>query len=202
MPMGTRRFEEGMHHLPRKLPRTIDRIKTRQGAIDGVREVPSRRKALLTRHRGRAPYQFIDLRRNLRTKRRRWRLPTLAKIAKLNRRIATRGVTLTRQHLKEHDAGSKDIRPMIHGKASKTLRGKITWFAKNHVRPRMRQLHMTLRQTKIRELDMPVVGDEEIRRRDVTMHEAKVLAPIVRMPMTIIEPLEKLTYHEERRRNG
>jgi len=200
--MGARRFEEGMHHLPRKLPSTIDRIKTRQGAIDSIREVPSRRKALLTRHRGRAPYQLINLRRDLRTKRRRWRLPTLAKIAKLDRGITTRGVTLTRQHLKEQDAGGEDIRPMIHGKASKTLWGQITWFAKNHVRPRMGQLHMTLRQTKIRELDMPVVGDEEIRRRDVTMHEAKVLTPIVRMPMTIIEPLEKLTYDEERRRNG
>ena len=80
---------------------------------------------------------------------------------------------LPRQHLVEQDPDREDVGTIVDLIAARGLGGQVAHLTLHHARIGGLELAGGLGQTKIHDLDLPLLGDEDIGWGDVSMHDAQ-----------------------------
>ncbi len=102
---------------------------------------------------------------------------------------------LAREQLVKDDADREDVAALVDGQAAHLLRRHVAELPLQDAGLRGRGLARRLGNAEVDELDLPVVPDEHVLRRDVAMDEVQ-LAPLrVALVVGVVQPLADLHHH-------
>ena len=102
---------------------------------------------------------------------------------------------LAGEHLVEHDAEREDVAAAVDGQPAHLLGRHVAELALEDAGLGLRRLAGGLGDAEVDELDLALVADEHVLRRDVAVDEVQVAPLRVALVVRVVEPLAEL--HDE-----
>jgi hypothetical protein len=99
------------------------------------------------------------------------------------------------QHLPQHDAGRVEVGAAIDGDPGDLLGRHVARLALEHADPGLVERVEHLGDAEVDELDLTVVGDEHVARRDVAMHDAERRVVVIGELVRVVQAGERLGQH-------
>ena len=101
------------------------------------------------------------------------------------------------QHLEEDDRRREQVRSMVDPTAGDLLGAHVAHLALLRADLGLVALNLRLGDAEIADLHPPVIRQQDVRRRDVTVDDAHRVAGVVPRHVGVPEPLEQLHHREE-----